>query len=307
MSSRFCISSQAAAVLFALGALASVGQVAAQQPTLAQQSAIRSNCRSDFMANCSSVTPGGVEALQCLQRNIAKLSPSCQGAVNALNPQPTPQQAFPAAPPPAAAPSPATAAPPPAAAPPLAVAPARPPAKNIATPPAAPVQQRPAAPTAAPGQPTPQQQAAVKQHCRSDFMARCRGVQPGGAEALRCLQSNSAQLSPNCREAVAALSGGALPAPAAATGIATPAATPTPAQQSAVRFTCRRDFAIYCRGVTSGGPEAFACLQRNASRLSPDCKTSLAAIGEDVPTAPAAAGPKPVGPLRRIREKMMSQ
>jgi hypothetical protein len=35
------------------------GAAAAQQPTAAQQSAIKSACRSDFMAQCSGVSPGG--------------------------------------------------------------------------------------------------------------------------------------------------------------------------------------------------------------------------------------------------------
>ena len=46
----------------------------AQAPNKAQQDAIRSNCRSDFMRNCSSVTPGGREALECLMQNKAKVS-----------------------------------------------------------------------------------------------------------------------------------------------------------------------------------------------------------------------------------------
>ena len=37
----------------------------AQQPTPAQQSAIRDACRSDFMSNCSGVQPGGSAALPC--------------------------------------------------------------------------------------------------------------------------------------------------------------------------------------------------------------------------------------------------
>jgi hypothetical protein len=93
---------------------------------------------------------------------------------------------------------------------------------------------------------------------------------------------------------------------------------PTPEQQAAIKRTCQRDFMMNCRGVQPGGPEAFACLQRNASRLSPDCRTSLAAVAGGAPatasasTAPAAAQPaagfRPVGPLRRaIRERMMSQ
>jgi len=77
------------------------------QPTAEQQNAIRSSCRSDFMSNCSGVTPGGAEALQCLQHNSAKLSPACRGAVAAITPKPAvaaPTQ--PPAPPAAAAPRP---------------------------------------------------------------------------------------------------------------------------------------------------------------------------------------------------------
>ena len=57
---------------------------AAQQPTQAQRDAIRAACRSDFMANCASVQPGGKEALECLLRNEAKLSGPCRSAVNAI-------------------------------------------------------------------------------------------------------------------------------------------------------------------------------------------------------------------------------
>src|SRR5262249_8361670 len=85
---------------------------ASAQVTSAQQSAIRSNCRSDFQANCSGVQPGGKDALACLQKNVAKLSAGCQTAVRATMPQEQPKAAAPAAPP---APAPATAAAPPAA------------------------------------------------------------------------------------------------------------------------------------------------------------------------------------------------
>ena len=40
------------------------------QVTSAQQSAIKASCRSDFMAKCSGVTPGGKDALACLQKNV---------------------------------------------------------------------------------------------------------------------------------------------------------------------------------------------------------------------------------------------
>jgi hypothetical protein len=292
------------------------------QPTQEQQNALRSNCRSDFMSNCSSVRPGGVEALQCLQRNAAKLSPGCQNAVNALTPKSAPQQATAV---PATAPiaAPTTAARP--AAMPSVESPAAP-AQASAQPQQQAVRATAVAPAAAPAaaqrQPTSQQQAAIRQSCQGDFMSRCSGVQPGGADALRCLQRNSTQLSPNCRRAVAALGGApaARPAPTLASAppagpAAAPVASPTPQQQNAIRFTCRRDFVVNCRGVTPGGPEAFACLQRHSARLSPDCRTSLAAFADGAPVADAApiaaapaARPGPVGPLRRaIRERMMNR
>ena len=62
----------------------------AQQPSQDQIAAIRASCRSDFMANCSGVTPGGKDALECLKRNLAKLSGSCKTAVSAITPAPAP-------------------------------------------------------------------------------------------------------------------------------------------------------------------------------------------------------------------------
>ena len=169
----------------------------AQQPTPAQISAIRGSCRSDFMANCSGVQPGGRDALQCLERNVAKLSSSCKTAVRAVMPAP--------ARPAAAAPAPAeTAAPssPPAAAPVTAAPSER--AERPAAKPAAPKSRRVAKPvTLQAHQPTAAEIAAIRQSCRSDFMIHCQGVTPGGKDALRCLQRNAGRLSRGCRAAVA--------------------------------------------------------------------------------------------------------
>lgn len=142
---------------------------------------------------------------------------------------------------------------------------------------------------------TAEQQAAIKSSCRSDFMSNCSGVQPGGAQALQCLQKNAARLSPGCQAAVgatmpkqAAAPAAAAPAPAT-TADAPPA--PTAAQMSAIKNTCRADYSRNCKGVPPGGPEALACLQRNAAKLSPNCQTSLADIADSIPAgaAPAAA------------------
>src|SRR5215831_15749777 len=82
----------------------------AQQPTQQQIDAIRSNCRSDFLSNCSGVPRGGPEAVRCLKDHLAQLSPGCHAAVSAITPAPAPKVAAPT-PAPAAAP-PAPAAPP---------------------------------------------------------------------------------------------------------------------------------------------------------------------------------------------------
>ncbi|MGE3868964.1 MAG: hypothetical protein AB7F51_05565, partial [Pseudorhodoplanes sp.] len=95
--------------MLVLGAALGMAPAAAQQPTAAQQEAIKSSCRSDYMANCMSVKPGGIEALQCLERNMSKLSGACKAAVSAVE--------KPAAAPPAAAAAPAPAQSAPAAAP----------------------------------------------------------------------------------------------------------------------------------------------------------------------------------------------
>jgi hypothetical protein len=274
----------------------SADQVSAQV-TSAQQSAIKASCRSDFMAKCSGVTPGGKDALACLQQNVASLSSACKTAVSATLPPtaPAPKAAAPAAA--ALAPAPADTAEAPAANKPPATETADAPADTPApAPPPKAVVAKPAktvAVVAVPAGPTAAQQSAMKQACRSDFMSRCSGVTPGGKDALVCLQRNVAGLSPACKQVVSATMGGA-PAPAAAVAaapatavVATPAA-PTPQQLSAVKFTCRGDFTRHCRGIQPGGPEALACLQSNAARLTPDCKTSLAALGDAVPAGAAA-------------------
>jgi hypothetical protein len=91
---------------------------------------------------------------------------------------------------------------------------------------------------------------------------------------------------------------------------------PTQQQQAAIKAACQRDFMMNCRGVTPGGPDAAACLQRNASRLSPGCQSALAAVASGATPATAEAAPTPAArplppgpfPLRRaLRERMMGQ
>jgi hypothetical protein len=260
------------------------------QPTEAQMAAIKSNCRSDYMAKCMSVKPGGPEAFQCLKKNEASLSAACKSAVNAISAAAEAKsEPKPAAVPAPAAPahaSPAPASPPPAAA----AAPAAAPAV------AAPAAPKPAAPkpaaaaAAAPAQPSAAQQNAIKQNCRNDFMSHCSGVQPGGAAALNCLKTNEARLAPACKSAVAAIGGAPAARPAVATATPPaaavlaappPAAMPTPRLNSPmeariIREFCFTDFRVLCKGVRLGQGRALQCLASNAPALSPGCKAAMA-------------------------------
>lgn len=279
-----------ACALLALG----LASPALGQPTEAQMSALKSNCRSDYMAKCMSVKPGGPEAFQCLKKNEASLSAACKSAVNAISAASAPaQQAKPPAPAqPAAAPAPAapaTASPAPASPPPAAATPAAKPAVAAPAP-----QHKPAAGHAAPAQPSAAQQNAIKQSCRNDFMSHCAGVQPGGAQALSCLQTNAAKLSSTCKSAVASIDGGApkgkAPKPAVAAAPPTAAAAPaapapaampapklsSPQEARLIKQFCFTDFKVLCRGVRLGQGRAVQCLAANAPALSPGCKAAMA-------------------------------
>ena len=68
---------------------------------------------------------------------------------------------------------------------------------------------------------------------------------------------------------------------------------PTPAQQSAIRASCRADFQALCAGVPTGGAAALSCLKQNVDRASPACAQALRAMGG---SAPAAATVNPAAP-----------
>jgi hypothetical protein len=253
-----------------------------QGPTDAQRAAIKSQCRSDYMAHCSSVPPGGAPALQCLQKNIASLSSSCQSAVRAVEAsveKPAPK----AEAKPESAPADATIAKPAAA---TAAKPAGEPA--AATTAAKPASTTPSA-SAASGKPSDAQIAAIRSACRSDYPKVCAGVPTGGGPALQCLENNKSKLSASCEKAVAAASGGT---PSTAGAAATEAtASPNPATPAAaplvlrpmrprevlfvLRSACGGDVRALCPGVDPGGGRIIECLATQSASLSPDCRGVL--------------------------------
>jgi Cysteine rich repeat len=229
----------------------------------------------DFMSHCSWIQPGNPELLLCLRANAAELSPACQNVVR----------------------GPAGATPPVAAAPPVTAPPAAPP------PPAAIAIPAPAAPpapprsAAAPKRPTAKQTSAIRAACRSDFISHCAGVQPGGRDALMCLERNQAEVSPSCQTALAAIGGGATGPGASSPGApglgaaipdaGAPAAPPTDRlliprlplrAEIMILRVCAADHRNLCGDVPPGGGRILGCLARNAPRLMPECRAVLSEI-----------------------------
>jgi hypothetical protein len=277
--------SKRAAMIWASMAVATfmIAQPAfSQAPTDAQRAAIKSQCRSDYIAHCSSVPPGGMAALQCLQKNMASLSSGCQTAVRAVG-APSETKAEPAAEPKEAPKEETKSEPAPAAAP----------AKSAAEPAAAPPK---AAASSAAKKPSSAQVTAIRSACRSDYQRVCAGVPTGGAPALQCLEKNNSKVSAGCQQAIAAVSGGGAAPAAGGTAPATEAtASPTAAPAAAapatsalvlrpmrprevlfvMRSACGADVRALCPGVEPGGGRIIECLVSQSASLSPACQGVL--------------------------------
>jgi hypothetical protein len=270
----------------------------AQRPSEAEIAAIRQACRSDFIAHCAGVTPGGAEALLCLREHLASLSAACQEAVNAAG------TAAPAATP--AAPPPAAAAPAPAAAAPETPAPA------------------PAAGTAAALQrmrPNQEQLGIIVQACATDMDANCASDARGAGWELKCLRDNAANLSLGCQQVLAAVAStapaepAAAPAPppppaaaapppaapaAAAPAPAAPQTRPTRGQLITILQACRADVGAHCAGAERAPGWRLKCLRDNAASLTPGCQRALAAVASGAPAEPAAAAPSAPPPAAAV-------
>jgi hypothetical protein len=144
---------------------------AAKQPTDAQAAAIRSACRSDYQKVCAGVPTGGAPALQCLEKNKAKVSAPCAQAVNAAGGG----TAAPAATAAGAATASPGAAPAAAPAPALVLRPMRP----------------------------REELFVLRSACSGDVRTLCGAVAPGGGRIMQCLATRAGSVSPACKEVLA--------------------------------------------------------------------------------------------------------
>lgn len=235
----------------------------AQGPSEAQKEAVKSACRSDYMAHCSSVQPGGEAALQCLAKNMSSLSSGCQSAVRAIEASAAPKS------------EPTNTEAAPAATPKTETATAEPKGES-----------KPAATTAA-KKPTNAQVSAIRSACRGDYPKVCAGVPTGGAPALECLEKNKAEVSAACGKALAAAGGGAAAPTSSGTPAAAgaaPAAAPVaivlrpmrPREELfVIRSACGADIRSLCAGTAPGGGRIMQCISNHAADLSPACKDVL--------------------------------
>jgi hypothetical protein len=146
----------------------------AKKPTDAQIAAIRSACRSDYPKVCAGVPTGGAPALQCLEKNQAKVSSGCQQALNAAGGGVAPAAAGGST---GGAPAGSAAAP--AAAPAVIVL-------------------RPMRPR--------EELFVLRSACGGDVRSLCGGVPPGGGRIVTCLATNAASLSPACKDVLSQFS-----------------------------------------------------------------------------------------------------
>lgn len=58
----------------------------------------------------------------------------------------------------------------------------------------------------------------------------------------------------------------------------TASASPTAAQQQAIRSACPNDFRSHCAGVSPGGAAALQCLEKNVASLSSACQSAVKAV-----------------------------
>lgn len=143
----------------------------AKKPTDAQVSAIRNACRSDYQKVCAGVPAGGSAALQCLDKNKAKVSGGCQQALNVVGGGAVTTAAAGAA----AAASPA--------------------ANPAAAAPATAIVLRPMRPR--------EELFVLRSACSADVRTLCGGVAPGGGRIVQCLATRPAAISPACKEVLA--------------------------------------------------------------------------------------------------------
>jgi hypothetical protein len=103
--------------------------------------------------------------------------------------------------------------------------------------------------------------AADRGSCSKDIAKFCKDVKPGGGRILDCLKQHEKDLSAACKEQV------------------------TKREEKAEKSgelsqACKGDVDKLCKDVKLGGGRILKCLKENESKLSAQCKATLAKTKE---------------------------
>ena len=111
-------------------------------------------------------------------------------------------------------------------------------------------------------QPKAAKAAAKDQVCREDAKKFCGDVRPGGGRVYKCLTDHNADLTPACRDGLAA------------------------AKKRADEFVaaCKADMGKYCKGIPAGHGRILSCLKGRESDLTPACKAQFNRAKSDATT-----------------------
>ncbi|MGB8294948.1 MAG: cysteine rich repeat-containing protein [Polyangia bacterium] len=92
--------------------------------------------------------------------------------------------------------------------------------------------------------------ARAEDACRVDVETLCKDVPPGGGRIMACLKAHESDLSPACKEKLAA----------------------GEAKREMVKEACQSDAEKFCKGIRPGEGRIAACLKAHESELTPACQ-----------------------------------
>jgi hypothetical protein len=94
------------------------------------------------------------------------------------------------------------------------------------------------------------QEVGRKGPCKADIEKFCKDVKPGQGRIVKCLQAHENELSPACKNEIAA------------------------EKEKTKEFinSCKPDAEKFCKDVRPGGGRIIHCLKQHQSELSPNCQ-----------------------------------
>jgi hypothetical protein len=100
---------------------------------------------------------------------------------------------------------------------------------------------------------SPAYAAEQKFACREEIAQYCKGAKPGGGRILSCLKEHESDLSPACREKLAAIEN----------------------LLKEAKRACAADIERFCKGIQPGEGRIARCLKEHVEEVSPQCREKM--------------------------------